>query len=284
MTTRINPKLISPVSSSEGSIASVNSSNVNFTSLIIDNLSTAPTAGQGLIWDNATGKYKPGGVVTSGLFSGAVSNVAAYTVTTTMANAVVFPSTAGFSYLVDSILVTNMDTTAATNVAVSSNIVLVGNQEINHSNEIPIPYRLSLELLKKPQVFEPGEILKLKCSGTTSLNATITFERIASTAYISNAALLTTSNTNVYVSSGAPTVIESIRLVNTGTANVATTMYWANATGVPKAYFVYTLIIPSNCVVEICENVKRLDANDRLVAYTSFANTIAAFVSGRVIS
>ena len=284
MTTRINPRLINPIASSEGSVASVNASNVNFTSLIIDNSTTAPTAGQGLIWDSATGKYKPGGVVTSGLFSGAVSNVTAYTVTTSMANAIVFPSTPGFSYLVDSILVTNMDTAGATNVTVSSNIVTVTNQEINHCNEIPIPYRLSLELLKKPQVFRPGEILKLKCGGTTSLNATITFERIASNAYVSNAALLTLSNTNVYVSTGAPTVIESIRLVNTGTANVATTMYWANATGVPKAYFVYTLIIPTNCVVEICENVKRLDANDRLVAYTSFANTIAAFVSGRVIS
>jgi hypothetical protein len=196
----------------------------------------------------------------------------------------VFPSTAGFSYLVDSILVTNMDNAGATNVTISSNIVTVTNQEINYCNEIPIPYRLSLELLKKPQVFRPGEILKLKCGGTTSLNATITFERIASNAYVSNAALLTLANTNVYISTGAPTVIESIRLVNTGTANVATTMYLANATGVPKAYFVYTLIIPSNCVVEICENVKRLDANDRLVAYTSFANTIAAFVSGRVIS
>ena len=284
MTTRINPRLINPIASSEGSVASVNASNVNFTSLIIDNSTTAPTAGQGLIWDSATGKYKPGGVVTSGLFSGAVSNVTAYTVTTSMANAIVFPSTPGFSYLVDSILVTNMDTAGATNVTVSSNIVTVTNQEINHCNEIPIPYRLSLELLKKPQVFRPGEILKLKCGGTTSLNATITFERIASNAYVSNAALLTLSNTNVYVSTGAPTVIESIRLVNTGTANVATTMYWANATGVPKAYFVYTLIIPTNCVVEICENVKRLDANDRLVAYTSFANTISAFVSGRVIS
>ena len=284
MTTRINPKLISPISSSEGSVASVNSSNVNVTSLIIDNASTAPAAGQGLLWDSASGKYKPGGIVTSGLFSGSVSNVNAYTVTTTMANALVFPSTAGFSYLVDSILVTNMDNAGATNVTVSSNIVLATNQEINHSNEIPIPYRLSLELLKKPQVFKPGEILKLSCSGTTSLNATITYERIASNAYISNAAILALSNTNVYVSTSAPTVIESIRLVNTGNANVATTMYWANATGVPKAYFVYTLIIPSNCVVEICENVKRLDANDRLVAYTSFANTIAAFVSGRVIS
>lgn len=284
MTTRINPRLINPIASSEGSVASVNASNVNFTSLIIDNATTAPTAGQGLIWDSSSGKYKPGGVVTSGLFSGAVSNVAAYTVTTTMANAIVFPSTAGFSYLVDSILVTNMDTAGASNVTVSSNIVTVTNQEINHCNEIPIPYRLSLELLKKPQVFRPGEILKLKCGGTTSLNATITFERIASNAYVSNAALLGLSNTNVYVSTGAPTVIESIRLVNTGTANVATTMYWANATGVPKAYFVYTLIIPTNCVIEICENVKRLDANDRLVAYTSYANTISAFVSGRVIS
>jgi len=284
MTTRINPRLINPIASSEGSVASVNASNVNFTSLIIDNSTTAPTAGQGLIWDSATGKYTPGGVVTSGLFSGAVSNVAAYTVTTSMANAIVFPSTPGFSYLVDSILVTNMDNAGALNVNVSSNIVTVTNQEINHCNEIPIPYRLSLELLKKPQVFRPGEILKLKCGGTTSLNATITFERIASNAYVSNAALLTLSNTNVYVSTGAPTVIESIRLVNTGTANVATTMYWANATGSPKAYFVYTLIIPTNCVVEICENVKRLDANDRLVAYTSFANTISAFVSGRVIS
>lgn len=284
MTTRINPKLISPISSSEGSVASVNSSNVNFTSLIIDNASTAPAAGQGLLWDSASGKYKPGGIVTSGLFSGSVSNVNAYTVTTTMANALVFPSTAGFSYLVDSILVTNMDTTGATNVTVSSNIVLATNQEINHSNQIPIPYRLSLELLKKPQVFKPGEILKLRCSGTTSLNATITYERIASNAYISNAAILALSNTNVYVSTGAPTVIESIRLVNTGNANVATTMYWANATGVPKAYFVYTLVIPSNCVIEICENVKRLDANDCLLAYTSSANTIAAFVSGRVIS
>ena len=146
---------------------------------------------------------------------------------------------------------------------------------------------MSLELLKKPQIFKPGEILKLQGLNTSNLFATITFEKVSGNNYISNALLLqaTVTNpnllTNLYISSDAATVIESIRLVNSGSGNVGATVYWANATGIIKTYFVSSLIIPQNCVVELCDTVKRIDANDRLVAHSSWANTITAFVSGK---
>jgi len=290
MTTRINPRLINPIAGVEGSVATVSSSNVVFSAIAVDNTTIAPSSGQALLWDSATNKYKPGAVNNSGLFSSAVSNVAAYTVTTTMANAIVFPSTVGFSYVVDSILIANQDGTGLSNVGVSSNLILANGLEYNYCNVIPIPYRMALDLLKKPQVFKPGEVLRLQGINTGNLFATITFERIASNSFISNALLLqssvTTPNalTNLYVSSGAPTIIESIRLVNTGSGNVAATVYWANATGAIKTYFVSSLIIPQNCVVELCDNVKRLDANDRLVSHALLSNTITTFVSGKIIT
>ena len=123
MTTRINPRLINP-SGSEGGVASISSSNVGFTALNIDTTSAAPINGQALIWDATTTKYKPSGIIEFGLYSSSVSNVAAYAVTTTMANAVVFPNTAGFTYVVDSILISNQESSGLSNVAVSSNIVL----------------------------------------------------------------------------------------------------------------------------------------------------------------
>jgi hypothetical protein len=204
-----------------------------------------------------------------------------------MANAVVFPNTTGFTYVVDSILISNQDSTGSSSIAVSSNIVLATGLEYNYCNVIPIPFRMSLELLKKPQIFKPGEILKLQAVNTSNLYATITYERVSGNNYISNALLLqptvTTPNllTNLYVSTDAPTIIESIRLVNSGSGNVGATVYWANATGVIKTYFVSSLIIPQNCVVELCDTVKRINANDRLVAYSSFANTITTIVSGK---
>jgi hypothetical protein len=287
MTTRINPRLINPISSVEGSIASVTSSNVVFSALAVDNSSVA--SGQALLWDAVASKFKPGGVNNFGLYSSGVSNVAAYTVTTSMANAVVFPNTVGYRYVVDSILIANQDGTGLSTVGITSNIVLSNGFEYNFCNVIPVPYRMSLELLKKPQIFKPGEILKLQGVNTSNLFATITYETIAANNYVSNAMLLqsnvTTPNvvTNVYVSSGTPTVIESIRLVNSGTGNVGVTVYWANATGAIKTYFVSTLIIPQNCVVELCDTVKRLDANDRLVAYGHWPNSITTFVSGKTL-
>ena len=286
MTTRINPRLINP-SGSEGGVASISSSNVSFTALNIDTTTAAPISGQALTWDAITSKYKPTGIIEFGLYSSSVSNVDAYLVTTTMANAVVFPNTTGFTYVVDSILISNQDSTGSSSIAVSSNIVLATGLEYNYCNVIPIPFRMSLELLKKPQIFKPGEILKLQAVNTSNLYATITYERVSGNNYISNALLLqptvTTPNllTNLYVSTDAPTIIESIRLVNSGSGNVGATVYWANATGVIKTYFVSSLIIPQNCVVELCDTVKRINANDRLVAYSSFANTITTIVSGK---
>ena len=252
MTTRINPRLINPISSIEGSVASVSSSNVVFSAIAVDNLTAPPSSGQALLWDTSSSKYKPGSVNQFGLYSAGVSNVAAYSVTTTMANAVVFPTTIGYNYIVDSILIANQDGTGLSNVGISSNIVLANGLEYNYCNVIPMPYRMSLELLKKPQVFKPGEILKLQGINTSNLFATITYERHLSNSYVSNALLLqstvTTPNalTNVYVSSDGPTIIESIRLVNTASGNVAATLYWANATGVIKTYFVYSLISCAN--------------------------------------
>jgi hypothetical protein len=114
------------------------------------------------------------------------------------------------------------------------------------------------------------------------LFATITYEAIASNNYISSANLITNyANTTIYNSNGYPSIIESIRAVNTAGSNAAITVRWADSTGVTKTYFVFELVLPSNTVVELCENPKRLNTNDIISAYASNPNNISVFVSGR---
>jgi hypothetical protein len=275
------------VNASAGSgFLSSNGSNVFFSNVTTANLAidptNIPTTGQSLVWNQASQKWLPGsGATSGGYFASTISNVTSYSVTTTMANAIVFPITIGYSYVVDSILITNMDTNGYSNVAVSSNILFRSGTEIIHSNVITLPYRSALELLRKPQVFNPGDALRLQ-GINSSLFATITYEAIASNNYISSANLITNyANTTIYNSNGYPSIIESIRAVNTAGSNAAITVRWADSTGATKTYFVFELVLPSNTVVELCENPKRLNTNDIISAYSSNPNNISVFVSGR---
>ena len=287
MTTRINPKLINPISAGEGSVAAYSSGNVVLSALKIDGVTNPPTNGQSLIWNNSSQKWNPGaGSVQSGLFSSSISNVASYSVTTSMANAIVFPSTPGYSYIADSILITNTDINGYGNVAISANIQFASPaREIVHTNLIPISYRGALELLKKPQVFNPGDALRLQAANASSMYATITYEAISSNVYFGAANLITSyANTTIYTANNIPAVVESIRCVNTAqNSNAAVTVKWVDSTGAVKTFFVFELILPSNSVIEICENVKRLNANDSISAYSSNPNNISVFVSGKTL-
>jgi hypothetical protein len=287
MTTRINPKLINPISASEGSVAAYSAGNVVLSALKIDGVTSPPTNGQSLVWNNSLQKWNPGlPGVQSGLFSSSISNVTPYSVTTSMANAIVFPSTPGYSYIADSILITNTDTNGYSNVAISANILFASSaKEIVHTNLIPIAYRGALELLKKPQVFNAGDVLRLQNANASSMYATITYEAIASNLYFSAANLITSfANTTIYTANNIPAVIESIRCVNTAqNSNAAVTVKWIDSTGAIKTFFVFELILPSNSVIEICENVKRLNANDSISVYASNPNNISVFVSGKTL-
>lgn len=287
MTTRINPKLINPISASEGSVAAYSAGNVVLSALKIDGVTTPPTNGQSLVWNTSSQKWNPGlPGVQSGLFSSSISNVSSYSVTTTMANAIVFPSTPGYSYIADSILITNTDINGYSNVAISANILFASPaREIVHTNLIPISYRGALELLKKPQVFNPGDAFRLQGANATSMYATITYEAIASNAYVGSANLITSyANTTIFTANNIPAVVESIRCVNTANSNAAVTVKWIDSTGAVKTFFVFELIMPTNSVIEICENVKRLNANDSISAYASNPNNIAVFVSSKTLS
>ena len=218
----------------------------------------------------------------TGYFSTSVSNVAGVVVSPTMNTVITFPNVLNQRYIVDSILITNTDTTGATNVSITSNIQYNSGQQIVHANAIPIAYRSALEILKKPQIFNPGESLRLQ-SNYANIYATITYETITGTQFVGQGTFLNSFNTtNVYQSNTYPTIVDSIRLVNAGSSNVGATVKWTDSSGTNvKSVIVFELILPYNSVVELCDGVKRIEANDIITAYASYGNLLGIFVSGK---
>jgi hypothetical protein len=217
-----------------------------------------------------------------------IDNQVAYIVTGTLGASATMPATAGFKYIVHSIYVTNVDSAFGATTTVNVNIAFSGGATVVAANKVPVPARGSLELLKKPQVLNPGDIINLQslvaAVGTSSvLQAIITYETVATSLnYFGTGLAAPDTVTDMYVATGAGAVIDSIRLVNNSDlGNIAVTLSWTDAAGTLQAYLTSNFIIPSNGTVEICESSKRIPSGHKLRALATTANAIGVFISGR---
>jgi len=249
-------------------------------------------------WATITASASAGGSSTSSVvvptnisekINRTITNQLGYTITGTLALVIAMPLTAGFSYIVHSIYVTNIDTLAAATTVVTGNIVYaIGASTVIFANKIPVPARGALELLRKPQVLNPGDSISLQSlAGTVGTNnllqATITYEQVpAAGNYFGIGANTVALVGDVYVApTSSAAVIDSIRLVNTADlGNISITITWTDAANVVQSTIVSTFIVPSNSTVELCESSKYLPAGHKIRALATTAGAVSIFISG----
>lgn len=257
----------------------------------------------------------------SGIFNTSISNQVAYTLvgdaftstytTTGTGIMATMPSTTATRYILHSLHVTNV---AASDAEVTGRFeltngrggALAADTAINNvsffASRLPVPSGSAVELLKKPQVLYPNDIIRLQSTSANGgggvngqLYAFLTFEGSTDYTYQSgNLNLASTSPTTVYnsvlntgttTSTAFPSVIESMRVTNySNVADYRITVAWTNSIGTVQTYLAYNMLIPAFATVEILEKPKRLAAGDLIRATPEAPNVISMQVSGRIIT
>ena len=208
-----------------------------------------------------------------------------------------FENTATKSFIVESIHVSNK---GLSNTYVTATQRFLSNTtEVPFANKIIVPYQGAVELLEEPFVANDGDILKFQAfSGigtdaggiSGALDAFITYSEQETTSLIGTGTTITNTiggvgyAQTVYTSSSYPTVIQSIRLVNTSdTSDVdASVSIYRNGT-IRMGYLVYNLTVPQNSTVEICSKPKYLNTTDTIVVDASNDSVLATFISGKTV-
>jgi len=257
----------------------------------------------------------------SGLFNTSISNQVGYTLvgdafTTTYATTgtgiiAMMPSTTATRYVLHSLHITNV---AASDAEVSGRFELTNGRggfqladtSINNvswfASRLPVPSGSAVELLKKPQVLYPNDIIRLQSTSANGgggvngqLYAYLVFEGSTDYTYQSgNLNLASSSPTTVYnsvlntgttTSTAFPSIIESMRVTNySNVADYRISVAWTNSIGTVQSYLAYNMLIPAYATVELLEKPKRLAAGDLIRATPEAPNVISMQVSGRIIT
>jgi hypothetical protein len=257
----------------------------------------------------------------SGIFNTSISNQVGYTLvgdafTSTFATTgtgiiATMPSTTATRYILHSLHITNV---AASDAEVTGRFELTNGRggfqladtTINNASwfasRLPVPSGSAVELLKKPQILYPNDIIRLQSTSANGgggvngqLYAYLVFEGSTDYTYQSgNLNLASSSPTTVYnsvlntgttTSTAFPSVIESMRVTNySNVADYRISVAWTNSIGTVQSYLAYNMLIPAYATVEILEKPKRLAAGDLIRATPEAPNVISMQVSGRIIT
>ena len=220
-----------------------------------------------------------------------------------------FPSTAGKSYIIESIHVTNIYNT---HLYLTSRHDFNGGENVPTAQRVIVPYQGALEVLEEPIIAKPSDILRFQAFagiGETSgvgpeavgvnngLDSFITYSEKTDTNFIGTGkTIVTPAGTELFTSNTNSSVIQSIRLCNYDLdfdVDASVSIYRGGSvggiltTGVRHGYLVYNLTVPKNSVIEILERPKYLAANDTVVvgiAGTTLTNSLSSTLSGKYIT
>ena len=219
----------------------------------------------------------------SGLFNTSISASVGYAVTTSSAAAFTAPATASRRYIVHSIHVTNIGTVAAnittelTGTTYSSGISL--------SNTLPVPVGGAVELLKKPKVMQPSDVINMLSDQASTLHATIIYETSTDVKYFGAGVDVTTdaTYTDLYTMT-ANSVFESVLVVNDSLdSDAKVTLVWTNGSNVIQGYYAYDFIIALNSTVELLEKPKFVTSGYKLRIQSNVGNRVEAIVAGKTV-
>ena len=205
-----------------------------------------------------------------------------------------FPSTpAGAKYILTSLFATNVST-ANTDVNVIGAIDFNGGERSYMGYNLPIPVGMAAELLRQPQVLNPSDKILLRSTdiNRTGADSVVeyygTYETQASGADYQGVGLGTvtlndTSANTLYTSSGAPSVLQSIRIANISDAG-AKPVTISIVDGSETIRFVENLIVPKYGSVEILDNQKRIASGAIIKVHLDEASTMGVQLSAKKIT
>jgi hypothetical protein len=176
---------------------------------------------------------------------------------------------------------------------VSSNVLYSTSNTALLANKIGVPVGASLEFIKRPQIFLPGDKINLQgfnaseTAANNLLSASFTYETINDdTTYSTVGRTLYASNNDITLIApdASYAIIESIKFVNHHTDDVNITTLWADANSVARAYFAFNMPVPASSSMEVLQAPKKINNTDKLIVRYANApnNMVSAFVSFRV--
>jgi hypothetical protein len=249
---------------------------------------SAFTAGRGIIIQE-NGLIKS--TIGSDLFSTSIDGTVGYTVNNTMSPAVTFPSTPTTSrFILRSMQITNISNQTA---FVSGNVSYASSNTALLANKIGVPVGASLEFIKRPQIFTPGDKINLQGFNASDvatndlLSASFTYETVyddityntvGQTLYASN------NNITLLAPDQSYAIVESLKFINHHTDDVTITALWTDSNSTTKAYFAFNMPVPASSSMEVLQAPKKINNTDKLIVrYGNAANgLVSAFASYRL--
>ena len=179
-----------------------------------------------------------------------------------------------------------------TNITTSNNDIYIELEGTEYANSvlagnIPIPVGTSLELLLKPKVMHPSNILKMRSTANSALHALVVYEISSDASLFGRGYHVGTGNTtfDAFTATGN-SVIESIQMVNFSNSIISDATVqtvWVNAANVVQGYFTFNALVPYKSTVDALVAPKVLPAGHKIQISANPADMIDLIVSGKLI-
>lgn len=219
----------------------------------------------------------------SGLFNTAISESVGYEVTDLMATAYTAPSTAGLRHIVYSIHITNIGTQQADITGQFSGATY---SDITFGDTVPVPVESSVELLKKPKILQPDDLIQLQSSVAETLHATITLEETKGEKYFGEGVDVTSTNTFIDLYTATDNaVIESILLSNDDAddLDIKATVVWTDASDNIQGFFTFDIVVPNDATIEVLEQPKFIPQGFKVRVKANQPNRLEAIIAGKTV-
>ena len=202
------------------------------------------------------------------------------------------PSTSGKKYLLTSLLATNV-ASGNTDVNVIGAFDFNGGERSYFGYNIPLPVGMAAELLKQPMVLNPSDKVLLRSTdisrngvdtiveyyGTYEMQESVDLVGVG----LGSATMNDTSAKTLYTSSGAPSVLQSIRIANiTDSGPKPISISITHGSDVIR--LVENLIVPKYASVEILDNQKRISSGAIVKVTLDEGSTMGVQLSAKKIS
>ena len=202
------------------------------------------------------------------------------------------PSTSGKKYILTSLLATNV-AVGNTDVNVIGAFDFDGGERSYFAYNIPLPVGMAAELLKQPMVLNPSDKVLLRSTdidrngvdtiveyyGTYEMQESVDLVGVG----LGSATMNDTSAKTLYTSSGAPSVIQSIRIANI-TDSGPKPLSISITHGSDVIRLVENLIVPKYASVEILDNQKRISSGAIVKVTLDEGSSMGVQLSAKKIS
>jgi len=202
------------------------------------------------------------------------------------------PSASGKKYILTSLLATNV-ATANTDVNVIGAFDFDGGERSYFAYNIPLPVGMAAELLKQPMVLNPSDKVLLRSTDIdrNGLDTIVeyygTYEMQESADLVGvglgSATMNDTSAKTLYTSTGAPSVLQSIRIANI-TDSGPKPLSISITHGSDVIRLVENLIVPKYASVEILDNQKRISSGAIVKVTLDEGSSMGVQLSAKKIS